>query len=102
MPILCCVGLKKDCSKDSAKPQNKGFVILPYIKGTSETLKRTLQNYGIKVVFKPTQTLRQYLVSPKDKTDKKDITGAVYHIPCQGITTRVNVKKLTLVKPREM
>ena len=84
---------KKNCSKDSAKPQNKGFVVLPYIKGTSEALKRTFQNYGVKVVFKPTQTLRQYLVSPKDKTDKKDITGAVYHIPCQGITTRGQCKE---------
>ena len=84
---------KKNCSKDSAKPQNKGFVVLPYIKGTSEALKRTFQKYGVKVVFKPTQTLRQYLVSPKDKTDKKDITGAVYHIPCQGITTRGQCKE---------
>ena len=38
--------------------------------------------------FKPTQTLRQYLVSPKDKTEKKDIHGPVYMIPCSGQTLR--------------
>jgi len=58
--------------------------VLPYIKGTSEALRRTFSAYGISVFFKPTRTLRQFLVSPKDKTEKKDITGPVYYIPCQG------------------
>ena len=38
--------------------------------------------------FKPTRTLRQLLVAPKDKTEKQDVTGPVYMIPCQGQTTR--------------
>ena len=68
------------------KRPNKGHVVLPYIKGTSEAIRRTFSNYGVSVFFKPTRTLRQILVSPKDKTDKKDITGPVYYIPCQGKT----------------
>ena len=43
---------------------------------------------GIRACFKPTRTLRQLLVSPKDKTEKKDTVGPVYMIPCQGKTTR--------------
>ena len=34
--------------------------------------------------FKPTRTLKQFLVAPKDKTEKKNLTGVVYNIPCQG------------------
>ena len=44
--------------------------------------------YGIGACFKPTSTLRQYLVAPKDKSEKKDITGPVYSIHCQGQTLR--------------
>ena len=43
--------------------------------------------------FKPTHTLRQNLVSPKDKTDKRDITGPIYGIYCQGQTTRGKYKE---------
>ncbi|XP_070532995.1 uncharacterized protein [Ptychodera flava] len=66
----------------------KGQNVLPYVKGISEALKRTFNSYGILVCFKPTQTLRQLLVAPKDKTAKKDITGPVYMIPCQGQTDK--------------
>ena len=78
--------------KPSANGNNstttKGQVVLPYVKGISEALRRNFNKYGIRVCFKPTRTLRQYLVSPKDKTEKKDINGPVYMIPCQGQTTR--------------
>ncbi|XP_072017038.1 uncharacterized protein [Amphiura filiformis] len=80
--------------KDTSKPPkdstntNKGQVVIPYVKGISDALKRIYSSYGIRVCFKPTRTLRQLLVAPKDKTGKKDVTGPVYQIPCQGQTTR--------------
>ena len=48
--------------------------------------QRVFNDYSIRVCFKPTRTLRQLLVSPKDKDQKKDKTGIVYLIPCQGET----------------
>ncbi|XP_072039137.1 uncharacterized protein [Amphiura filiformis] len=65
------------------KRPNKGHVVLPYTKGTSEAIRRTFSNYGVSVFFKPTHTLGQILVSPKDKTDKKDITGPARQIRLQ-------------------
>ena len=78
----------KPPSKIKATIESKGQVVMPYIKGTSDAIKRTFGNYGVKVAFKPTQTLRQLLVAPKDKTEKKDVAGPVYYIPCQGKTHR--------------
>ena len=72
--------------------KSKGQVVIPYIKGTSEALRRIYGKYGIRTYFKPTHTLRQLLVSPKDKTEKKDTEGPVYRIPCQGQTTRGQCK----------
>nr|XP_054774799.1 uncharacterized protein LOC129282974 [Lytechinus pictus] len=73
--------------KDNPKPP-KGQIVLPYVKGLSEALRRNFSQFGIRVCYKPTRTLRQYLVAPKDKTEKKDITGPIYLIPCQGQTTK--------------
>ena len=59
-------------------------MVLPYIQGTSEQLKRAFKKKGISTTFKPRTTLRQLLVHPKDKPDKKDICGPIYHIKCSG------------------
>ena len=45
-------------------------VSLPYIEGTSEKLRCAFISAGIQTAFKPHQTLRQTLVSPKDKIDR--------------------------------
>ena len=58
-------------------------VLMPYICGFSEELRRILKGYNIPAYFKPSNTLRQLLVRPKDKLDKLQVTGPVYHIPCE-------------------
>ena len=59
------------------------LIPLPYINGLSESLARTFKKYGITTYHKPTNTMRQLLVNPKDKTDKWKKTGTIYHITCQ-------------------
>ena len=66
---------------------SKGFVTIPFIKGLTEPLKRIYSQYGIKACVKPSNTLRQLLCSPKDKTKKEYISGPVYHISCEGSVT---------------
>ena len=75
-------------SSTNSDIKSRGQVVLPYVKGTSEALRRIFNNFSIRASFKPTTTLRQLLVRPKDKTEKKDVVGPVYMIPCQGQTTR--------------
>ena len=45
---------------------SNGLVILPYIKGTTEQLKRVLCKHKFKVAMKPMFTLRSQLMRPKD------------------------------------
>ena len=78
---------KSNTNKDSTAI-SKGQVVIPYIKGFSEALQRIYGSYGIRGCFKPTKTLHQFLVAPKDKSEKKDITGPIYSIHCQGHTNR--------------
>ena len=88
---------KKAPSADS-KPASKGSVVIPYIKGFSEALKRTYNTYGVDVYFKAIRTLRQILVSPKDRTDKKDITGQFMEFIAKAKPLKANARNSTLVK----
>ena len=65
-------------------PSKKKYpVILPYVKGVSEQLRRIFKQYKITTYFKPINTLRHLLVHPKDILDKERIVGPVYHISCE-------------------
>ena len=57
------------------------YVTIPYIKNTSEAVRRILTPLGIKTAFKPVNTLRQLVVHPKDPP-KEDRAEVVYQIPC--------------------
>jgi len=59
-------------------------VMLPYIKGVSEELRRNFKQFDIPVYFKPFNTLKQLLVHPKDKLDKERVVGPVYKITCNN------------------
>ncbi|XP_072048674.1 uncharacterized protein [Amphiura filiformis] len=71
----------KDSDDDSCK---KGiFVTLPYVEGLSERLRRVFNSAGVSTSFKPQNSLRRSLVSPKDKTEQEKQSGVVYSIPCK-------------------
>ena len=67
-----------DCSSS-----NKGSVTVPYARGVSEGLRRVLVKRGIQVHFKPRNTLRELLVSPKDKIKKEERCHTVYEHSCR-------------------
>ena len=67
----------------SGTSKKKYPVVMPYIRGFSEELRRILKGYDIPAYFKPSNTLGQLLVRPKDKLDKLQVRGPVYHIPCE-------------------
>ena len=64
-------------------PATKKYpVVLSYVREISEQLRRVFRSFDIPVYFKPTNTLRQLLVLPKDKVEKGKVVGLVYHITC--------------------
>ena len=70
---------------NSAEPANefKAAMVLPYVKGLSEQLRRCLQQQGVGAVFKSETTLRSQLVQLKDAVDPAKEDGVVYRIPCE-------------------
>ena len=47
-------------------------------------MRRVFGDFGITTYFKPTNTLRQLLVHPKDPVGKEKVVGPVYHISCEN------------------
>ena len=56
------------------------LVVLHHVKGVSEQLRRIFKSYDIHAYFKPSNTLWQLLVHPKDKVEKGKVVVPVYHI----------------------
>lgn len=57
--------------------------VLLYVQGISEPLRRSLEQQGIRTVFKSDTTLRSHFVRPKDTVDPAKQDGGVYRIPCE-------------------
>jgi hypothetical protein len=74
---------KKDTKKDD-DTRSRGFVTLPYVKGVSERVARTMKTYRISTSMKPHCTIRNQLVHPKDTRDPLNTSDAIYDIPCKN------------------
>ena len=58
------------------------YISIPYIAGTSETLRRVFASHNIKCAFYSNDTLRKYLSKPKDTIPADQNNNIVYKIPC--------------------
>ena len=55
---------------------------IPYIQGTSEKVKRILNEAGVKVAMRPVRTIGQILPSRKDPHNPEEKSCVVYQVPC--------------------
>ena len=70
--------------RDPKEDKNKPLVVIPYVKGTSERIKRILEKRNLDVALRPAQTIRQSIVHPKDSIPTEDKAGVVYQVPCKS------------------
>ena len=78
--------LKTSQQKTHPEPtrrEQRGFSTLPYVKGTSEQIKRLLDQHGVKVALKPINTIGSLFPKPKDPLTQEETRGAIYRIPCK-------------------
>ena len=67
-------------SQDTTPPN--AYVTIPYVKNTSESIRRIIVPLCIRTFFQPTNTLRQVLVRPKGSVPKENWSWVIYQIPC--------------------
>ena len=61
---------RKACSQESPY---KHFTSIPYVQGTSEKIRRVLNEAGVNVAMRPVHTIRHVLPLPKDPYTSEDI-----------------------------
>ena len=61
----------------------KGSGTILYASGVSEELGRVITKGGVGVHFRSRNTLREHLVSPKDKFKKEECCHTVYEHSCK-------------------
>ena len=72
-------------STTNNRPTNKakiGPIVIPYTKGTAESIKNIYSKYGIQVHFKGNTTIKQILMKPKDLDPKDSKSGLIYSYQC--------------------
>ena len=67
-------------AKSKEEERHIELIILPFLPGITERIKRLLKNHQIKMVTKPLHTVGNMLPSLKDKIKKFDQHGVVYKI----------------------
>ena len=60
----------------------KGHIVIPYTQGLCESIKKICGRYGIHTHFKGGSTIKNLLVSPKDKDPMVNKSGAIYWYKC--------------------
>ena len=65
--------------------QSKGHIVTPYTQGLCESIKKICGRYGIQTHFKGGRTIKNLLVSPKDKDPMVNQSGAIYWYQCDDL-----------------
>ena len=66
--------------------QNKGHIVIPYTQGLCESMKKICGRYGIQTHFEGGRTIKNLLVSPKDKDPMVNQSGAIYWYQCGDLS----------------
>ena len=62
--------------------KTKSHIVIPYTQGLCESIKKICSRYGIETHFKGGSTIKNLLVSPKDKDTMVNQSGAIYWYQC--------------------
>ena len=66
--------------------KTKGHIVIPYTHGLCESIKKICGRYDILTHFKGSNTIRNLLVSPKDKEHMVSKSWAIYWFHCGDLT----------------
>ena len=63
----------------------KPYMVVPYYKGLSESVKRTCNKHGIQVYFRGGVTIKNLLMAPKDQDPMLKKSGVIYWYKCDRV-----------------
>ena len=80
---------KNQGNSNNPEPSNtrapKPYIVVPYHQGLSESFKRICKKYGIEVHLKGGHTIKDLLMTPKDKDPILKKSGVIYRYKCDRV-----------------
>ena len=65
--------------------QKKSYIVVLYYSGLSESIKNIGRKFGVKVYFKGGTTIKNLLMTPKDKHPIQKQSGVTYRYQCERV-----------------
>ena len=62
--------------------KQKPYMVVPYYRGLSVSLKKVCNRHGLQVYFKGGNTINNLLVAPKDQDPYLKKSGVIYRYKC--------------------
>ena len=66
--------------------KTKGHMVIPYTQGLCKSIKKICGRYGIQTHFKDNTSIKNLLISPKDKDPMVNKSGAIYWFQCGDLS----------------
>ena len=82
IPKGSCSNNRKLPSSNTNSINKRNYIVVPYTKGLSESIKTLCKKYGIQVYFKGGKSIKHLLVAPKDKHHITTKSGIIYRFKC--------------------
>ena len=79
----CLLKKAKPPKLQEEEEDERAILCLPYIKGLSENIERSVRDLNVKTAFRPNQTIRRHLTQVKAPREQYEIKGVIYSIPCE-------------------
>ena len=76
---------KVTTNRTNTNNQKKSYIVVPYYNGLSESIKKIGSKYGVQVYFKGGTTIKNLLMSPKDKDAIQKQSGVIYRYQCDRV-----------------
>ena len=72
-------------SRSNTDFNNKPYIVVPYVKGMSESCKNTCRKHSIEMHFKGGNTIKDLLVHPEDKDTILQKSGVIHRYKCARV-----------------
>ena len=81
---------QEQCKKNNTNAKDtsgnkKSYMVLPYVKGLSESMKNAGKKHGIQTYFRGGNTIKSLLMTPKDKDHISKKSGIIYRFKCNRV-----------------
>ena len=76
---------RRDTTKTGHNNNQKPYMVAPYYRGLSESLKKVYSRHGVQVYFKGGNTIKNLLVAPKDQDPIQKKSGVIYRYKCDEV-----------------